>query len=95
MNVRMYLTLGLVALAGFTVKAANADSYSETTTIEQAPAEPMIETREVIRTEETAPTTTVIREQPTTIIKEEPVKETVVVKKKDHHLIKVGPVKVF
>jgi hypothetical protein len=58
-----------------------------------------VETREGVI--ETAPTT-VIREQPTTIIEERPVvtqpiieREKIVEKRPSHHLIKVGPVKVF
>ena len=93
--IKIYLTLTFVTLAASTVPAANADTYSQTRTVEKAPLAPMTETREEVRTQ-TAPTTTIIREQPTTVIQEEPIKkEKVVVKKHGSHLIKVGPVKVF
>lgn len=93
MNVRIYLTSGLAALAAATIPAAFADSYSESTTVEQAPA-PVTEMREEVRTEQ-MPSTTVIKEQPT-VIEEQPVqKEKTVVKKKSGHLIQAGPIKVF
>jgi hypothetical protein len=93
MNVKKYLTSSLAALAATTMPAAFADSYSERTTVEQAPA-PVTEMREEVRTEQ-VPSTTVIKEQPT-IIEEQPVqKEKTVIKKKSGHLIQAGPVKVF
>ena len=112
MKLNVFLTLSAIAFSSASAPAVNADTYTtRTITTEQAPIEPMVETREV-RTIETTPTTvireqptvireqsTVIREQPT-VVREQPViiqpkKETVIIKKHDHHLIKVGPIKVF
>jgi hypothetical protein len=87
MKLALFLTLGAVAVTGLTVPAANADTYSSVTT-STSPME--TETRET-RTIETSPT--VIEERP--VIVTPPANETVIVKKKSHHLIKVGPVKVF
>jgi hypothetical protein len=94
MNLRIYLTSGLAVLGAITVPGAYAESYTETTTIEKAPA-PVTEVREEVRTEE-MPSTTIIKEEPITVIKEEPVqKEKVVVKKHGGHLIQAGPIKIF
>ena len=102
MTLKSCLTFWVPVLFGVTSVAAYADTYSQTT-IETAPGV-VTETETV----EPAPmviregSTTVIREQPTTVIREQPIinqpvieKEKIVVKKGSHHLIKVGPVKVF
>jgi len=92
MKVELFWALAMVSANSLFTSAAIADTYStETTTTDLA--QPMTETRET-RTIETAPSTTVVREQPV-IINQPAEKEIVVVKKHQHHLIKVGPVKVF
>ena len=91
MNVRLYLTSSLATLAALAIPAAYADSYTEKTVIEKAP-EPVTEMQE-IKTEE-VPSTTVIKEQPATVI-EQPVKQKVEVKKHGGHLIQAGPIKIF
>jgi hypothetical protein len=101
MQAKTYLILSFATVASLAVLAAEADTYSKTTTIEQPAPAAVAETREEVRTVETSPpTTTVIKEQPTTVIREERVappveNKTVVIKKHHGHLIQVGPAKVF
>jgi hypothetical protein len=89
MKLAVFLTLGAIAVTGFSAPAANADTYSSVTT-SSGPME--TETRET-RTTTSVETPTVIEERP--VIVTPPANETVIVKKKSHHLVKVGPVKVF
>jgi hypothetical protein len=88
MKVQLFISAAVMMAA--LAPSAMADTYMETTDVSQ----PLpMETREirttiehtpVINEEVVRPTTTIV--QPT---------ETVIVKKHSHHLIKVGPVKVF
>jgi hypothetical protein len=93
------IKFGVLSLVAFVVTPANADTYSSTTTTEQAPsteyrtttverAAPVTEVRTT--TVESAPsTTTVVRETPIYV---EPSQNTTTIikeKKKHHHLIKV------
>jgi len=78
----MKLSILIAAAVSLTALApALADEYtSSTTTIQQSDIVPIF------------PETRIIETQPVFI---EPVNNTIVIKKKHHHLIKVGPVKVF
>ncbi len=89
MKLQAILTLSALVTLGVTTAAQADTTYSTTTTtLDPAPAS-VVETRST--TLETAPV--VIREtQPVYI---QPSKEVVVIKKKHHHLINIGPVKVF
>jgi hypothetical protein len=92
MKVQSILTLSAlvsIGLAGATAAHADTTYTSTTTSLDPSPAT-VVETRST--TLETAPV--VIREtQPVYI---QPSKEVVIVKKKNHHhLINIGPVKVF
>ena len=93
MKLQALLLLSAVCAAGLYAPAANADSYSSMTTTEESrPVTEMSETRTT--TVESAPSsTTVIREQP--VIVQPANTEVIVVKKHQHHLIHIGPVKVF
>jgi hypothetical protein len=87
MKLQVLTMIGAVLVAAQCAPAALADSYSSVTTttqeVQQAPA-----------FVETLPTTTVIKEQPV-LITQPADREVVVIKQHRHHLIHIGPVKVF
>jgi hypothetical protein len=90
------LVLCAISVAGLSAPAAHADSFSSMTTTTTEQSLPITEVRETrTTTEDFAPsTTTVIREQPV-ILTQPANSEVIVVKQHRHHLIHVGPVKVF
>lgn len=79
MKLELILVLGAVAAtSSLFPPAVNADTYSSVTTTEQSM--PLTETRTI----ESAPLTTVIREQPV-IINQPANREVVIVKRHRHH----------
>jgi hypothetical protein len=107
MRLQVFLIMAAVTVASQCSSAAFADTYSRVTTTEESQPvtevqqyttttqelQPLTEVRQ-IRTIESVPSTTVIRELPVLI--NQPVdREVVIVKRHHHHLINVGPVKVF
>ncbi len=93
MNFQAMLVLGALVGTSLFAPAVSADTYSSVTTTEQAEPTAVVETRST--TVESAPVT-VIRERPVVIMQQPATKEVIVIKKKhSHHLINIGPVKVF
>jgi hypothetical protein len=93
MKVQVLSMIGAVLVAALYAPATLADSYSSVTTTTQE-VQPLTEVRETPMFVQDVPTTTVIREQPV-IITQPADREVVVIKQHRHHLIHVGPVRVF
>ncbi len=93
MNLQAILVFGAVVSTTLFAPAVSADTItSVTTTSAEAQPTTVLETRST--TIETAPVT-VIREQPVVLVQPAS-REVIVIKKKhSHHLINIGPVKVF
>lgn len=90
MKLALFLTFGAVAVTSLVTPAANADTYSTVTT----ESGPLMETRTTRSTETLESPPAVIEERPV-IVTPPATHDTIIVKKRSHHLIKVGPVKVF
>jgi hypothetical protein len=111
MKLQVLLIIGAVSAVGLCNTAAHADSYSSVTTEESVPVSQVTETRtttvesEPVTTvlQSVPMTSPVIREQQliiqpaaqTPVFVTQPAPEVIVVKQHHHHLINLGPVKVF
>jgi hypothetical protein len=92
MNLRVMFVLGAVVSTSLFAPAVNADTITSVTTSSEAVPTTVLETRST--TVESTPV--MIREQPVVIMQQPASREVIVIKKKhSHHLINVGPIKVF